>query len=90
MAWLWFYTRGGLEDALMWNPRPFLRNHYEMTSDFIDADIDDVLFVRRLYDPERLRPLFEEYQQLALFESPPPRALALQAYALRGFKGYER
>ena len=90
MAWLLFYTPDGLIDPLMWNPRPFLRNHYEMTSDFIDSGVSDVLFVRRLYDPERLRPSFDEFAQVATFSSAPPKPLALQAYALDGFKGYER
>ena len=90
MAWLLFYTPGGLTDPLMWNPRPFLRNHYEMTSDFIDSGMRDVLFVRRLYNPERLRPSFDGYAQVAEFASAPPRPLALQAYRLDGFKGYDR
>ncbi|WP_457596728.1 glycosyltransferase family 39 protein [Hydrogenimonas sp.] len=91
MAEMIFYVHPHPFDALKWNPRHTLRDHYELTTDLQKHIGEDFIFVtERKAIPDVAR-RFEEVRPLGVIRVPLYKDFAREfhVYYLKRFKGYE-
>ncbi|WP_456453021.1 glycosyltransferase family 39 protein [Hydrogenimonas sp.] len=91
MAELIFYVRPHPFDAVMWNPRHTLRNHYEMTTDLNRHIGEDFIFVTERRHIGDIARRFGSVKLLETIEIPLYKDFGRRFYVyyLKDFKGYE-
>lgn len=89
MASMLYHARPVAWDAVMWNPRGHVLNHYELTTTMAGREGDDFLYITQ-GTAEHLAGRFAAVETLNILRLPihPEYTLSLKAYRLTGFKGY--
>jgi 4-amino-4-deoxy-L-arabinose transferase-like glycosyltransferase len=90
MAELIYYTQPHPFDAEMWNPGHKRNNHFEMKSRLEASAGKDFIYVTRLKPDAALMASFETAQPADTwrFSAYPGHDITLNAFLLRGFRGY--
>jgi len=90
MAELTYYVRPHPHNAVMWNPRRTMNNHYEMSTNMTDHIGGDFIYIIRHDWPGYADWAFRNSRPLSIFSISdyPGHSLELRAYLLSGFQGY--
>ncbi|MDX2143187.1 MAG: glycosyltransferase family 39 protein [Rhodospirillaceae bacterium] len=90
MAEVMYYDRPHAFDAVMWNAKGTVNNHFEMTTDAGRHLGDNFIYVTRRGDPAVVGARFASIAPLAeaSWQAYPGHRLVLRAYLARGFQGY--
>jgi hypothetical protein len=91
MAELIFYVRPHPFDAVIWNPRHTLRNHYELTTDMRRHAGEDFLYVTDRESIGDVAGRFESAERIGVIKIPLYKdyGRVFYVYYLKRFKGYE-
>ncbi|MBM3512982.1 MAG: phospholipid carrier-dependent glycosyltransferase [Alphaproteobacteria bacterium] len=85
-----YYARPQLDNSVIWNPTNTIHNHFEMTTGPLQYPRADFIYVTREPTAAWVKDAFTEIELLPSLSiaTHPDRQLDLQAYLVKGFKGY--